>query len=126
MAGKEEEMGSMPSGVDWREPLRMEGVEAGLPRELGMLMAAVIRAKLGEGEGMRGRGRVSWKRDMVQARDEAALWGRGLLCLHGARQARLGGRAAGGRCSRLKAEESRADQQPAGGPEAGAKKSHAS
>lgn len=28
---------------------------AGLPRELGMLMAAVIwRAKLGEGEGMRG------------------------------------------------------------------------
>ena len=48
----------MPSGVDWSEPLKSEGVEAGLPRELGMLMAVeVMRAKLGEGEGegMRGR-----------------------------------------------------------------------
>lgn len=47
--------GTMPSGVDWSEPLKQEGVDAGLPRELGMLMAADVRAKLGEGEGMRGR-----------------------------------------------------------------------
>jgi hypothetical protein len=47
----------MPSGVDWSEPLNNEGVEAGLPRELGMLIAAdvMLRAKLGAGEGMRGR-----------------------------------------------------------------------
>lgn len=57
----------MPSGVDWSEPLNTEGVEAGLPRELGMLMAAVIRAKLGEGEGMRGRESCSWNSDMVVA-----------------------------------------------------------
>jgi hypothetical protein len=43
----------------------MEGVEDGLPRELGMLMAAVMRAKLGAGEGMRGREWCSWKRDIV-------------------------------------------------------------
>jgi hypothetical protein len=49
----------MPSGVDWSEPLKHEGVEAGLPRELGMLMAADVRAKLGEGEGMRGRASCS-------------------------------------------------------------------
>jgi hypothetical protein len=57
----------MPSGVDWREPLKTEGVEAGLPRELGMLMAAVLRAKLGEGDGMRGRDSCSWNSDMVVA-----------------------------------------------------------
>jgi hypothetical protein len=45
----------MPSGVDWSEPLKRDGVDDGLPRELGMLMAAVMRAKLGAGEGMRGR-----------------------------------------------------------------------
>jgi hypothetical protein len=47
----------MPSGVDCSEPLNSEGVEAGLPRELGILMAAdvMLRAKLGAGEGMRGR-----------------------------------------------------------------------
>jgi hypothetical protein len=62
----------MPSGVDWSEPLKTEGVEAGLPRELGMLMAAVMRAKLGEGEGMRGREWCSWKRDMLVVVDGVA------------------------------------------------------
>jgi hypothetical protein len=51
MAGSEDETGTMPSGVDCREPLRYEAVRAGLARA-GMVMA---RAKLGEGEGMRGR-----------------------------------------------------------------------
>jgi hypothetical protein len=57
----------MPSGVDWSEPLKSDGVDDGLPRELGMLMAAVIRAKLGAGEGMRGREWCSWRRDMLVA-----------------------------------------------------------
>ena len=47
--------------------MNSEGVEAGLPRELGMLMAAVMRAKLGEGDGMRGLDSCSWKSDMVVA-----------------------------------------------------------
>jgi hypothetical protein len=57
MAGRlEGEKGVMPSGVDWREPLKCDiVVEAGLPRELGMVIEAVILAKLGDGEGMRGR-----------------------------------------------------------------------
>ena len=57
MAGSEEEIvGTMPSGVDWREPfkpLRYERV--GLPRDEGMAMEAVLRAKLFEGEGILGR-----------------------------------------------------------------------
>ncbi len=40
-------------------------MEAGLPLELGMLMAAVMRAKLGDGDGMRGRVRESFSNDMV-------------------------------------------------------------
>ena len=44
MAGSEADMGTMPSGVDWRlEELRNEAVRAGLGRP-GMLMAAVLRA----------------------------------------------------------------------------------
>lgn len=46
-AGSEDDMGIIASGVDWREPLKKECIEAGLPRELGMLMAAVMRARLG-------------------------------------------------------------------------------
>lgn len=55
----------MPSGVDWREPLRYEGIIAGLPLEVGMVMAVVVRAKVGEGEGMRGRALPSCRSDMV-------------------------------------------------------------
>lgn len=40
-------------------------MDAGLARELGMLMAAVMRAKLGDGDGMRGLERVSLNNDMV-------------------------------------------------------------
>jgi hypothetical protein len=45
--------------------LKYDGVDAGLPRELGILIAAVIRARLGAGEGMRGREYCSWNNDMV-------------------------------------------------------------
>lgn len=69
MAGSEADMGTMPSGVDCREPLRYEAVSAGLGRALGMLMAVVMRAKLGWGEGMRGRpwawAWASWNSDMA-------------------------------------------------------------
>lgn len=40
-------------------------MEAGLPLELGMLMAAVIRAKLGDGEGIRGLVNESLSNDIV-------------------------------------------------------------
>jgi hypothetical protein len=56
--------------------LKYDGVDAGLPRELGILIAAVIRARLGAGEGMRGREYCSWNNDMVVVVDvlvEAAV-----------------------------------------------------
>jgi len=52
--------------------LRYDGVEAGLPLELGMLMAAVILAKLGEGDGMRGRVSESLSNDMVRGKMQKA------------------------------------------------------
>ena len=62
----------MPSGVDWRLPLpKCEALLAGLPREEGMLMAAVMRAKDGCGEGMRGRATRRWsplRKDMAEVR----------------------------------------------------------
>lgn len=70
-AGREQlDSGTMPSGVDWRLPLpKWEMVLAGLPREDGMLMAAeCMRAKVGCGEGMRGRACFRWsvlRNDMV-------------------------------------------------------------
>lgn len=70
MAGSEADIGTMPSGVDWREPLRYEGIRAGLPLA-GMVMADVMRAKLGDGEGMRGRGLVSCSSDMVAVVERA-------------------------------------------------------
>lgn len=65
-------MGTIPSGVDWREALRYEGVDAGLPRELGMLMAAVIFLKLGDGDGIRGRVNESLSNDMFAGRMQDA------------------------------------------------------
>jgi hypothetical protein len=38
MAGSDDEQGTMPSGVDCKEPLRLHGARAGLPRA-GMVMA---------------------------------------------------------------------------------------
>ena len=74
MAGSEDETGTMPSGVDCREPLReplrYEAVRAGLERA-GMVMA---RPKLGEGEGMRGREMASCSSDMVVDVEQARGW----------------------------------------------------
>lgn len=52
------DIGTMPSGVDWREPLALkkgDGMDKGLWRADGMLIAAVLRVNEGCGEGMRGR-----------------------------------------------------------------------
>lgn len=65
-------IGTMPSGVDCREALRYEGVDAGLPREPGMLMAAVMRAKLGDGDGMRGLVNESLSNDMFAGKMQDA------------------------------------------------------
>jgi hypothetical protein len=43
-------------------------VDAGLPRELGMLMAAVIFRKLGDGDGMRGLVNESLSNDIFVGR----------------------------------------------------------
>lgn len=46
--------------------MKWDIIEAGLPREWGIVMEAVIRAKLGWGDGMRGRGEAwSWSSDMA-------------------------------------------------------------
>lgn len=60
-------------------------MEAGLPLELGMLMAAVmrVRVKLGEGEGIRGRVSESLSNDMVSGKMQEAS-GAAVLMLHGA------------------------------------------
>ena len=92
--GSEDEIGTMPSGVDWREPLRYEAVKAGLPREPGILIAAVMRAKLGWGEGMRGRGQASWSSDMVAVNVKAQLEGLSML-LHDASRREGSGMASG-------------------------------
>lgn len=85
MAGSEEgAKGSMPSGVDCRESLKCVMVEAGLPRELGMVMAAVMRAKLGWGDGTRGRVFGSCRNDMAVVVNEVARRGCVLEHLHGA------------------------------------------
>ena len=60
----------MPSGVDWSEPLKHEGVEAGLPRELGILMAADMRAKL-DRVVAKGREYVSYESGSIQGYDYA-------------------------------------------------------
>ena len=80
MAGRDDEQGTMPSGVDWREPFRFHGARAGLPRA-GMLMA---RAKLGDGEGMRGREMESWSSDDMLVVEAIAEFQSVLICLHSA------------------------------------------
>lgn len=65
-------MGTMPSGVDCREVLRYEGVVAGLPLEPGMLMAAVMRAKLGDGDGIRGLVNESLSNDIFAGKMQDA------------------------------------------------------
>jgi hypothetical protein len=82
IAGSDDEHGTMPSGVDCSEPLRLlHGASAGLPRA-GMVMA---RPKLGDGEGMRGRECASWcSRDMLVVVETIAEFWSVLVILHSA------------------------------------------
>ena len=83
-----------PSGVDWSDPFVpiQDGVEAGLLREDGMEMAAVIRANEGCGEGIRGRRDLcespltsakAWSEAVVEVEDDMVAVRKMVRCYAG-------------------------------------------